>query len=489
MLFRSTGQQLSIRYGYGPVIPGMQSYAIGILDVPGETLKTIVAVSDAKAVFSGKSPAYTGGDWEPYADALRIYRVRIRDGHLWRQSKQVALVNPKTGEATPWSDVDWYGFWSPRVFPVRGAAPYIEDVIRGQRSLYVGFGGPKASFLESSKADASLFSRSDDGHFLFVLQSLTRPPELFVQQGAKSHQVTRLNEDIEKRVNFRARKLAWTGRDGMKLDGWLLEPASEPNARARPMVTYVHGGPGIPITNSFEDSARFWPHPLGAFAEAGFAVFLPNYRGTGSFGAQYAEPEQPDAEPIDDVVAGVEELIRSGVADGERLGIIGYSAGGWLAPMIATRSNLFLAGSAAEGWSNQFALYNATPSWLNRAVHEPGYGGGPEAIPQRYVELSPDLHFSKVRTRFLFEAGAKKAGTNYISLPKAAYRAGTPTEYVVYPRTAHMLGEPALRRESAERTFDWMRFWLLGAEDPKPEKADQYRRWRQMKAGAAEESP
>lgn len=176
------------------------------------------------------------------------------------------------------------------------------------------------------------------------------------------------------------------------------------------------------------------------------------------------------------------------IFDAERLGIIGYSAGGWLAPMIATRSNLFLAGSAAEGWSNQFVLYNSTPSWLNRVVHEPGYGAGPEALPQRYVELSPDLHFSKVRTRFLFEAGAKKAGTNYISLPKAAYRAGTPTKYIVYPRTGHMLAEPALRRESAERTYDWMRFWLLGVEDPKPQKADQYRRWRQMKADAAKES-
>jgi hypothetical protein len=96
----------------------------------------------------------------------------------------------------------------------------------------------------------------------------------------------------------------------------------------------------------------------------------------------------------------------------------------------------------------------------NREIHDAIMGASLYDAPARYIEDSPDLKFAGLETASLFEAGAYTAGLLMLGFPKAATRAGMPTEFVVYPRTGHNLAIPSLMRESARRNLEWFERWL-----------------------------
>jgi dipeptidyl aminopeptidase/acylaminoacyl peptidase len=221
---------------------------------------------------------------------------------------------------------------------------------------------------------------------------------------------------------------------------------------------------------------------LEVYAARGMAVFLPNYRGTHSYGRQVATPVT-GREPVEDIIAGVEHLVREGVADSGRLGISGHSHGALVGPLAMARAGNFRASSFAEGVANSVVMYELMSGDANREIHDPVVGASLYEAPERYLAESPDMHFEGVSTASLFEGGAYTAALYMLGFPKAAQRVGMPTEFVVYPRTAHNIEIPALRREAAVRNLDWFGFWLLDWEESGSEKADQFARWRRLRAG------
>jgi dipeptidyl aminopeptidase/acylaminoacyl peptidase len=107
-------------------------------------------------------------------------------------------------------------------------------------------------------------------------------------------------------------------------------------------------------------------------------------------------------------------------------------------------------------------MYELMSEQANREIHDPILGASLYEAPQKYIADSPDLHFAGVSTATLFEAGAYTAAIHMLGFPKAARRAGMPTEFVVYPKTQHNLATPRLQQESATRNLDWLERWLLG---------------------------
>jgi dipeptidyl aminopeptidase/acylaminoacyl peptidase len=331
--------------------------------------------------------------------------------------------------------------------------------------------------------------RADLRAAAFVNESLTRPPELFVRSGnAAPRRLTDLNGEIARRVGYTAREVSWPGDDGVVAHGWLLEPADDARRKGPwPMITHVHGGPGFAFPNAFAPYFEVWPYPLEVLAGQGFAIFIPNYRGTQSYGRAFASPKRLDGEPAGDIIAGVRKMIADGVADPARLGITGQSHGAWLGPVVMTREKVFRASSFAEGSSNGVLMYSLMPGDLNRQVHDvvTGLGKSFWDDPQPYLEGSPDMHFRGVRTASLWEAGAQSAAVMMFSYPKAARHFGAPTEFVVYPKTQHNPSLPAIQRESANRNLDWFAFWLNGEENPGEGKAAQYERWKKLRDGSS----
>jgi hypothetical protein len=112
-------------------------------------------------------------------------------------------------------------------------------------------------------------------------------------------------------------------------------------------------------------------------------------------------------------------------------------------------------------------MYELMAGQLNCDAHDPVNGGNLYDSPQRYLHLSPDLHFKGISTVNMIEAGAYCSAVPTLGFGKASRRLGLPTEVIVYPKTFHNVQIPNLQRESAERNLCWFRFWLKDEENPR----------------------
>jgi dipeptidyl aminopeptidase/acylaminoacyl peptidase len=377
--------------------------------------------------------------------------------------------------------------YSPRFFPVDAKTILVEDTVRGERGLFEWRhkSTERSRFGRYRPGSHTLFSFSSDrGRAAFVHSSFSTPPEVYIQSSDTSgrpERVSNVNQNVPA-PRFFAREITWKSRDQTTASGWLFEPLTPKPSNGWPVLTYVHGGPVLVVENEFAQTfGCCWPYPLEVLPSHGIAVFVPNYRGTGSFGASFRSPATLDGAPVDDIVSGIETLELDGIVDAERVAIAGHSHGAWLAALVLTREKNFRAASLAEGMSNLSASYALARGLLNREVHDQKMNGSLYDAPEKYNELSPDLHFSGVLSANLFEGGAFSQAINMLAYTKASRREGLPTETVVYPRTGHSILVPSLRKEAAERNLEWFTFWLQGQVSPDEGKHGQFARWRSMR--------
>ncbi len=457
--------------------------SLGLFDIVTMNFETIAR---ARTQAEGVSAKYfVGGEWSQSGTKLLIRRVVERDA--WFNESGWAIFDRSQGEFDEES-LDWREIEHSRsdeYIPADASRLYVNKTINAVHALYeiTPKGLKRASILQDVGGTVTKLQFSDDhSEAAFVNESLNRPQEIYVwRKDQGSSQLTHLNEGIANRLLPKTREIVWKSKDGVNVHGWLMEPADRDSDGPAPLFTFVHGGPGVPMYDEFVSKYGNWTHPFELYTRCGIAVFMPNYRGTGSFGAEFGDPGSIAGEPVDDVISGIAYLVDQGVADPDRLAISGHSHGGWLAPLIMTRAKIFRAGSFAEGAGNMIVNYDLMPGWLNRRTHDLISGGSLYDKPQHYIDQSPELHFQGLNTAVLFEAGVKISAINMLGYPKAARYAGMPTEYFIYPKTGHGMTIPRLQKESATRNLDWFRFWLMGEEDPDPAKAAQYTRWRKMR--------
>lgn len=454
-----------------------QHTSLGVLEA--QTGRFTVIAAATRAAAGRPALAFEGGEW--LADG-RILVRRAELSELWVSEafRRWTVMDP--GKALP-ADSAWRAI---EVYP-RGLAFFprgpdrlrVENTVEGVHSLFDVDGGriSRSALTDGLDGSSSLFRFSADGSAAaFVNESLVRPPEIYLKQaGTPARRMSGLNAAVAADVDFKAREVSWKGADGVTLKGWLIEPRS--GAGPRPMVTHIHGGPAFPFPDAFVPYFDYWAYPLEAYASRGMAVFLPNYRGTHTFGREVASDAGGQA--AEDIVRGVQALVDAGVADPRRLGLSGHSHGAYLGPLVLTRSRLFRAASFAEGVGDSLLMYELMSGQANREIHDPMFGASLYDDSGPYLADSADLEFGRVSTAGLFEAGAYTSPLFMMGLVKAARRVGLPAEFVVYPKTAHNLAIPQLQREAARRNLDWFGFWLQDRENP--DGAAQYDRWRKMR--------
>jgi dipeptidyl aminopeptidase/acylaminoacyl peptidase len=462
--------------------------SLGVFERASGDFRIIGKATDPK----GDEPSvmFRGGEWIPGAHRLLVLRAFEKESDPWVGKSfpdwtVMGAREPLPPAPSAWHNVETYGS-NTAFFPISDRRILQQTTYRGVDSLYqlVGNGVERAPVVAGVDGGSSMFAFSaDDKTVAFVSSSLTRLQEIYISKaGGRARQLTHLNDAISKRVSFTAREVTWKSDDGTLAQGWLLEPpASKFPSRPWPMLTHVHGGPGVAMPDSFGPYAALWTYPLEVLVSRGIAVFLPNYRGTKTFGRAFAQPSDNGKEPVEDILSGIQSLIDSGSADRTRLAISGHSHGGWLAPLAMakgqSRGLKFLAGSFAEGTTNKIMMYALMSGDLNRQVHDPLNGGSFFDAPERYLEDTPELAYRGLSTAVLFEAGATNLGIGMMTAPKATKHFGLPTEYIIYPRTGHNPFLTRIQREIAERNLDWFEFWMLGRVDPAPAKREQYQRW------------
>jgi dipeptidyl aminopeptidase/acylaminoacyl peptidase len=260
--------------------------------------------------------------------------------------------------------------------------------------------------------------------------------------------------------------ISWHSFDGMEIWGLLLTPPGAPPGRRLPLLVYIHGGPGGGFTYGLfpqfmHTSPQVDPYPTAALAGAGYAALFPMPRG----GAGYGEAGQRmivnawGEGDFKDIMAGVDRLVGDGIADPDRLGVMGASYGGYMTNWIVTQTTRFKAASSGASISDLADLYYQSEGgdfmveyfkrpWENRASYE---------------AHSPITFADRVTTPLLLQHGEIDPRVPIAGAWKF-YRAlkamDKTVELEVYPRGGHVLREPAQQREQMRRNLEWFMRWI-----------------------------
>jgi dipeptidyl aminopeptidase/acylaminoacyl peptidase len=312
------------------------------------------------------------------------------------------------------------------------------------------------------RADALSVSRS--GEVVALLASTSYEPQ-DVHAGPPAGRLVRLSgtrPELRRIKCGTQERLAYQASDGLDLDGLLILPTgkSRPDGPF-PLITMVHGGPYDRHADQFYGGL----FPPGQWlAAAGYAVFLPNPRGGSGHGHEFAAAVagRVGLDEWTDIVSGIDLLIADEVADPDRLGIGGYSHGGFMAAWAIGQTGRFkaaLMGAGISDWGMQVAAGE-----LGTLEADLGGSCGWEGPgPHRHDQLSPISFASKVRTPVLIVHG--EDDTN-VPLGQATFfhralsRFGVEHEFVVYPREGHGVAERNHQLDLLRRTRAWFDRWL-----------------------------
>jgi dipeptidyl aminopeptidase/acylaminoacyl peptidase len=298
--------------------------------------------------------------------------------------------------------------------------------------------------------------------FLALISSHERPPAIVAVDGSGRERVIsaprHAGHDVIARLIGRHEALRWTAPDGLEIEGLLATP---PGDGPFPLVLAVHGGPIGAVGDRF-------PGPFtGVLLARGFAIFQPNPRGSSGRGQAFARGVVGDMGGADlfDDLAGVDALVVAGVADPDRLVLVGGSYGGFMATWIPTQDPRFKASVAispvTDWWSERFD--SSLGSWVGDFL-----GGEPLAIPAEYSARSPVLHADRVTTPVLLTAGRHDRATpvgQAVEFYRALRERGVPTEVVKYPQEGHGVGDFPAVLDLMTRMVGWFERFLPPASD------------------------
>jgi dipeptidyl aminopeptidase/acylaminoacyl peptidase len=315
----------------------------------------------------------------------------------------------------------------------------IDLLFRGAGQLTAGAWGTNASL-------------SRDGQIAAVVRSsFSAPPEVWAGAIGDWKRVTKLNAALEPAWG-EARSIHWKS-DGYDVQGWLIYPRTFDAAKRYPLVVSIHGGPGAAVQPAWPDANSY----SMALAAAGYFVLMPNPRGSFGQGEAFTRANVKDLGYGDlrDIVAGVDEALRAAPIDPDRLGITGWSYGGFMTMWGVTQTNRFKAAMAGAGISNYQSYYgeNLIDQWMI-----PFFGASVYDDPAVYARSSAVNFVKNVKTPTLMLVGDSDgecpAPQSY-EFWHALRTLGVETELVVYEHEGHLFAKPAHQRDKIERTVAW----------------------------------
>ena len=246
----------------------------------------------------------------------------------------------------------------------------------------------------------------------------------------------------------------WTSRDGTALEGLYIHPA-RPVQGPPPLLVELHGGPALVADRQCVGALNYYP--LAVFAERGYAIFRPNVRGSDGYGPAFRMANRNDWGGGDfaDLESGLDALIDRGLADPQRLGVMGWSYGGYLTAWAIGHSDRFKAASVGAGITDLVSQSGSMdlPDFI------PLYFGG--ETYERFEALfdrSPLKYAAAIKTPTLFQHGEEDDRVPFsqsLELFTALSRRGVPTSLAAYPRSGHDVTEPRLVRDLMTRNLDW----------------------------------
>jgi dipeptidyl aminopeptidase/acylaminoacyl peptidase len=214
------------------------------------------------------------------------------------------------------------------------------------------------------------FSISRSGMVAYSGASADGPNELMLQdQGKPAETLTSLNRFLKQRELGNLLRLETrSSADGTPVEGWVLLPPGTRSEKKPPMILSLHGGP-------FGDDGPDWSSEYQLFAAAGYLTVYVNYRGSTSYGSAFSEPANHDFPgwAYDDAMSLVDQAVREGLVDPDRLFVTGGSAGGELTAWITGKTSRFRAAAAEKPVINQMSESLTTDQYLGAPLPDPAH--------------------------------------------------------------------------------------------------------------------
>ncbi len=420
---------------------------ISEVEVESGKVKTLAATGAAELapLYSGdgKYLAYTkSGEPVKWAGELRIVL-------LSRQTGQPRTLPPTYSEQP-----DIMG-WSPDSSKILFFEPK-----KTRNAVYeISLDGPPKVIYEPSRGMIAAVSLNSKGtHIGFAHEKSDEAAEAYAMALAARQpvRVSRANIDLAKPPVGETQVIRWKAKDGMEIEGLLTYPVEYQKGKKYPLILNIHGGPAGFFTESY--LGRGGIYPMATFAAKGFAILRCNIRGSGAYGKEFRFANMSDwgGKDYGDLMSGVDHVIAMGVADPEKLAVMGWSYGGFMTSWVITQTKRFKAAAVGAGVTNLWSFTGTAdiPGFL------PDYfSGEPWDNFEAYQKHSPMAFVKGVSTPTLIlhgESDLRVPISQGYELYNALKRQGVTTKMVVYPRMPHGPTEPKFMLDIMNRHIDWV---------------------------------
>jgi len=332
----------------------------------------------------------------------------------------------------------------------------------------INFGSPIFSIPGSvgdGRMELSLSAAADHSLFVFHASTFDHPMEIYAAKPGTVMtpglegviQLTHLNDGVEPAWG-KSVSLAWRS-DKFHVQGWLLLPKDYDPAKKYPLIVEVHGGPAAAVVGHWGGSGGL---SATAFSALGYFVLLPNPRGSFGQGEDFTQANVKDFGYGDlrDILVGVDVVEAKYPIDPARVGLTGWSYGGFMTMFAVTQTDRFRAAVAGAGISDWQSYYgeNSIDQWMT-----PYFGASVYDDPAVYAKSSAISYIKRAKTPTLVVVGDRDGecpAPQSFEFWHALRDQHVPTQLVVYPNEGHGFTDPAHRVDVMERAVEWFARYL-----------------------------
>jgi dipeptidyl aminopeptidase/acylaminoacyl peptidase len=319
--------------------------------------------------------------------------------------------------------------------------------------------------IGDGRYEMSLFF--ERGQFVFIKSSFSEPPEIWYARDVAAectppsndpnacyefHQLTHFNDGV-KPFWGKTDSIEWSN-DGFHIQGWLMLPRNYDPHKKYPLIVEVHGGPAAAETSDWSGHGGLG---AAAFSALGYFVLMPNPRGSYGQGEAFTQANRKDFGYGDlrDILAGVDTVLKKYPVDPKRVGLTGWSYGGFMSMFAVTQTHRFRAAVAGAGISDWLSYYgeNSIDEWMI-----PYFGASVYDDPAVYAKSSAINYIKKVTTPTLAVVGDRDGecpAPQSFEFWHALRDQHVPTQLVVYPNEGHGFANPEHRRDVLDRAVNW----------------------------------
>ncbi|MFJ3391175.1 S9 family peptidase [Lysinibacillus sp. NPDC086135] len=437
--------------------PNMDDYNNGvlyILDIKARELQKITI----DKLLAGSVCFSPDGSKICYSASIRekdYYKTHIQDSTL-------EIYDINNGELIhPLTDFD------STVMPLQWTAKGILIRWQNKTNYLIGLLSENGTVeILSEKVDSFIMDASitRDGNHLSYNKAITNETfEIYLDD----KKITNENSFFKGKLKSNREIVSWQSRDGLEIEGVLSTPVDFDANKKYPLLVVVHGGPAwasFPIfSNCFNEK-----YPIEQFIEKGFIVLEPNYRGSSGYGNEFLKANYRKLGIVnyDDVISGVDKLVDKGMADKDRVGVMGWSNGGYIAAFCSTFSSRFKAISVGGGITNWRTHYvNTDIPYFIRTYLGNDPWNDPWNDPEIYTKTSPMTYIKSACTPTLIQHGEQDARVptpNAYELYQGLKDMEVDTELIIFKGMAYSSDQPGINVAIMKQNLMWFSHYILG---------------------------